>query len=94
MKNQEPAFPTRIPSDQNLLAGYTILGMTIRDYFAAKAMQGDLANPEAGCLSLDALADECVTRARAYYCVADAMLTVREEEEEKEEKEEKEEEDL
>lgn len=36
--NGGPAFPTGV---------YTVEGMTLRDYFAAKAMQGILANSEA-----------------------------------------------
>jgi hypothetical protein len=37
--NDMPAFP--VPDSGLLLPGY---GMTLRDYFAAKAMQGLLAN--------------------------------------------------
>jgi len=36
----DPAFP----SDKLNIAGDFILGMTLRDYFAAQAMQGMLAN--------------------------------------------------
>lgn len=45
-------------------------GMTLRDYFAAKAMQGRLANP-------DWLASDEKTAADAYQ-IADAMLKARE----------------
>jgi len=45
-------------------------GMTLRDYFAAKAMQGKLANP-------DWLASEERTATEAYE-IADAMLRARE----------------
>ena len=46
------------------------LGMTLRDYFAAKAMQGLLAS------EVQATSDEFATNA---YAVADAMLKAREE---------------
>jgi len=36
---KEPAFPTYFTGDH-------ALSMTLRDYFAAKAMQGMLANPK------------------------------------------------
>jgi len=45
-------------------------GMTLRDYFAAKAMQGRLANP-------DWLASDDRTASDAYE-IADAMLRARE----------------
>ena len=43
-------------------------GMTLRDYFAAKAMQGWATNPDSGC------ADKVAEWA---YCMADAMLEAR-----------------
>ncbi|WP_072778311.1 hypothetical protein [Escherichia coli] len=46
-------------------------GMTLRDYFAAKAMQGRLANPDWLCSD-----DRTATEA---YQIADAMLRAREE---------------
>lgn len=46
-------------------------GMTLRDYFAAKAMQGRLAN---GCND----ADNSRLEARICYQIADAMLEARE----------------
>jgi hypothetical protein len=56
-----PAFPTEraLPEQRS--------GMTLRDYFAAKAMQGLLANNNIGAQQL----------AQAAYVVADAMLEVR-----------------
>ena len=45
------------------------LGMTLRDYFAAKAMQGFLANNNIDAQQI----------AKAAYIVADAMLKAREE---------------
>jgi hypothetical protein len=65
---QFPAFPS----------GQYKLGMTLRDYFAAKAMQGLLANPK--------LANEILKNGGAQsgwiedsaFAFADAMLKVRE----------------
>jgi hypothetical protein len=49
-------------------------GMTLRDYFAAKAMQGLLAHPE--CKQVD---DEVAAAVGVEaFCVADAMLAARE----------------
>ena len=45
-------------------------GMTLRDYFAAKAMQGLISEP-----SIQGTMDEFAHRA---YAIADAMLTARE----------------
>jgi hypothetical protein len=64
-----PAFPTKnykavVPE----ATGYAE-GMTLRDYFAAKAMQGLLAQP--GLIKVD---DD----ANLAYKMADAMLRVRE----------------
>lgn len=50
--------------------GVTEQGMTLRDYFAAKAMQAILSNPEYG--------DDDTSLAGAAYYVADAMLKARE----------------
>ena len=59
-----PAFPhSRLGSDAD--------GMTLRDYFAAKAMLGFLASDEASERSAADLA-------RAAYMMADAMLKARE----------------
>jgi hypothetical protein len=53
------------------------LGMTLRDYFAAKALQGLLADPEPFdlCDGDETIAD---TYAREAYGYADAMLKARE----------------
>ncbi len=87
MKNGGPAFPagsvrkSRLrPSD----AGSEFIvsdrvepmnsGMTLRDYFAAKAMQGDIATVERGhdwTLYMDEFAKHA-------YAMADAMLAARE----------------
>jgi hypothetical protein len=61
--NNPPAFPQPInPAEQGR-------GMTLRDYFAAKAMQGMLADPST---------PEIMDIAGAAYEVADAMLKARE----------------
>ena len=65
-----PAFPTKNYSTfQPIAEGYSE-GMTLRDYFAAKAMQGFCANPA----NRDALPVEI---AKGAYLVADAMLKAR-----------------
>ena len=46
-------------------------GMTLRDYFAAQAMQGLLANPECPLTPLDEVP-------QASYALADAMMKARE----------------
>ena len=56
-----PAFPT----------GTAYQGMTLRDYFAAKAMQGIVANPNAQGMSYREISDRA-------FAQADAMLKARE----------------
>lgn len=53
-------------------------GVTVRDYFAAKALQGDWANAEAGVFSNSATVEELQQRCELYYRTADAMLRARE----------------
>jgi Leu/Phe-tRNA-protein transferase len=60
-----PAFPTPEFYDEQLVGGYE--GMTLRDYFAAKAMAAMTAN-----------ATDYDLIARWAYCQADAMLKARE----------------
>ena len=62
--NSAPAFP----SDSNEYG--TVLGMSLRDYFAAKAMQGFNANPHYDEYSHEDMAALC-------YMAADAMLAAR-----------------
>ena len=61
-----PAFPSTI-SDDSLHVG----GMSLRDYFAAKAMQGLMASP--------ADPESMEVAAKWSYKLADAMLKAREE---------------
>jgi len=66
-----PAFPLDLTVDGDHRWGY---GMTLRDYFAAKAMQGMLANPK--------LQEQILKAGQSWieesaYKVADAMLEER-----------------
>ena len=68
----QPAFPT-----ENAYLVSTLQGMTLRDYFAAKAMQGQLSileNVMALAREQIKLEDVCI----AAYEVADAMMKARE----------------
>jgi hypothetical protein len=73
--NGGPAFPSPgvvIPGlDPNARQQGAYEGMTLRDYFAAKAMQGICAHPETLGLTMPSVA----TRS---YEMADAMLKARE----------------
>lgn len=68
-----PAFPVT-PTDKSGQIGLTEIGMTLRDYFAAKAMQAELSgwhHPNA-----DVMIEEDKIAKRAYL-MADAMLAAR-----------------
>jgi hypothetical protein len=65
--NGGPAFPT---TDPNYEAKYAGEGMSLRDYFAAKAMQGLLACPMQPQSGPDMYAHDA-------YALADAMLKAR-----------------
>jgi len=83
-KTGGPAFPvvkttTNRSDDINV---HSVGGMTLRDYAAIKAMQGDWAAQDDA--SFGAFSDKtpmCILEARAalYYKMADAMLKVRDE---------------
>ncbi len=69
-----PAFPvpeTRWPD--GLLNNEAVYGMTLRDYFAAKAMQGILS----GKLPITKDADPLNSVSKVAYKIADAMLKAR-----------------
>jgi hypothetical protein len=70
--NDEPAFP--FTAEEGLICE----GMTLRDYFAAKAMQSYLEDKEFvdACIFIDEDVKEEV--ARNSYEMADAMLKARE----------------
>lgn len=63
------AFPRNVD-------GHYFMGMTLRDYFAAKAMQGMLANPKLQEQILD-VGQSWIEESA--WAVADAMLKTREE---------------
>ena len=66
-----PAFPSS-EYDPRYNRHVAIGGMTLRDYFAAKAMQGFISDPD---WRVDMMPEET---ARAAYHQADAMLKARE----------------
>lgn len=68
-REYEQAFPTR---DDNYDSKYSGPGMTLRDYFAAKAMQGFIANKDR---PMTFHPDDYAAYA---YAIADAMLRARE----------------
>jgi len=69
--NNQPAFPTGIITDGKgkIIGGSN--GMTLRDYFAAKAMQGFLADGAAPDVSKETISVMA-------YSMADAMMKARE----------------
>lgn len=70
VKDGGPAFPHVAGCGENV-------GMSLRDYFAAAALQGHLANPEP--IEGDPPYEETMRLlARSAYEYADAMLAVRE----------------
>lgn len=71
-RNDEPAFPSPIGEYEGGRTRCGVTGMTLRDYFAAKVLQGLLACGEAH--------DEhtSMVTAGAAYKMADAMLAARE----------------
>lgn len=71
-----PAFPFS-PSDDSTIKHQ--LGMTLRDYFAAKAMQGLISCPDwRESAGEDVDMDASDYTANAAYMMADAMLKARE----------------
>jgi len=73
IKDGGPAFPTNTENVSNAGACYADAGMTLRDYFAAKAMQGYLASFAGG-----ETIDGPNSAAEWAYRYADAMLRARE----------------
>lgn len=75
--NKKPENPAAFPNenDANKQYNYIREGMTLRDYFAAAALQGIIANSKNGAgdfdYKLSQVADDC-------YAFADAMLRMRE----------------
>lgn len=84
--NNPPAFPSKqkalmIKSEHiGIASEYEIEhnGMTLRDYFAAKALQGMFANPDDGHENYDLSYDDYVKEiSSCAYKMADAMLAAR-----------------
>ena len=73
-----PAFPTGIITDQHGLIVGGSNGMTLRDYFAAKAMQGLIARESTGAFNFEACPNDPWRVALWAYDVADQMLKARE----------------
>lgn len=75
-----PAFPVTLPSGESYQGHLPHDGMTLRDYFAAKAMNGYLANPWQA-KELDDTGDSSGEQMRIVaeisYAMADAMLVAR-----------------
>lgn len=79
--NGGPAFPMPHFRLVNGETEWGDSGMTMRDWLAGKAMQGDWAaqNEISGTFPDDHTQEELEKRAKLYYRMADAMLAVREE---------------
>lgn len=74
---KEPAFPTGIfTDDKGVIIGGSY-GMTLRDYFAAKAMQGILSDENFHYAAWDNSLDWVEHVANYSYEMADAMLKAR-----------------
>jgi hypothetical protein len=73
MNTGGPAFPSS-PSSTH----FSSSGMTLRDYFAAKAMQGLIARESTGAFNFETHPDDPWRVAMWAYDVADQMLKVRE----------------
>jgi hypothetical protein len=74
MNKGGPAFP-KLTQEERWKTFTSTDGMTLRDYFAAKAMQGMLANPK---LQKQILQAGQSWIEESAYAVADAMLKARE----------------
>ena len=84
-----PAFPTGTQCSQNNTTGETLTyqylsdGLTLRDYFAAKAMQGELAamsdqsEGQSSGLDFDVSEAMMARLSNHWYRIADAMLEAR-----------------
>ena len=76
-KEYEQAFPTR---DDNYDSKYSGPGMTLRDYFAAKAMQSIVSSPKEMESLIDTLGAKTAYAkvSETAYVIADEMLRARE----------------
>jgi hypothetical protein len=71
-----PAFPYQDVLPDGMANLTPQIGMTLRDYFAAKAMQGLIASPRTPLGTVNDVTDQLI--AKLSYIMADAMLKVRE----------------
>jgi len=71
-----PAFPQS--SVEQLASKFNVQGMTLRDYFAAKAMQGLIARESTSAFNFEVYKDDPWRVALWAYDVADQMVKVRE----------------
>jgi len=69
------AFPTH---EGNHLKDYSDPGMTLRDYFAAKAMQAFITGAMSDGTAFNPKSGDHDTAAEVAYLIADAMLRARE----------------
>ncbi len=78
IKDGGPAFPN-VPDGAGDKWADWDKGMTLLDYFAAKAMQGDWAaqSNDTGVWPNDASTEGMEARAKVYYRMADAMIKAR-----------------
>lgn len=74
-KDGGAAFPSKFKDV--LGVEHIFLGMSLRDYFAAKAMQGIIATGKP--LTIDGMRTDTEGISKIAYNIADKMLTVREE---------------
>ena len=76
-KDLEPAFARPHSEDKDFIH-FSQSGMTLRDYFAAKAMQAILADQYANGLYVGDLDNDSeVVAANSAYIMADAMMKAR-----------------
>lgn len=78
MNNTEtggPAFPGQYDHGDQIIESW--IGMTLRDYFAAKAMQAVIATAPDGTTFGRGGIDTNLKYANASYAIADAMLEAR-----------------
>jgi len=79
--NEKPENPPAFPQTIDDMGTLTVRtqGMSLRDYFAAKAMQGDMASQAEGyhtVMSEDS-DERLLELSKLYYRIADAMLEAR-----------------
>lgn len=76
MANQNDKRPVDQPAFPSTHGDLACMGMTLRDYFAAKALQGAIAGSMADEAQMDK--DAPMVLSKVAYKIADAMLVARE----------------